>query len=139
MTLAVKLQSSAAVQITVSCKLGQTICLLLRKCSKVWAAKRRPGPRQAMSRPAGCVRPRGPCSSLVADCLSMDVSVCVSVCSVQRRSVCLSESGRCGSITFDGATQLLSLTDNSAAQLSIHTASYYIWSVCSYGQRSVNY
>ena len=48
---------------TVSCKLGQTIFLLLRKFSKVRAARRRPG----LARPAGLVGPRRPpgrCSSL---------------------------------------------------------------------------
>jgi len=42
----------STVQTTVSCKLGQTICLLLRKFSKVRAARRRPGPRQATARAA---------------------------------------------------------------------------------------
>ena len=38
-------------QITVSCKLGQTICLLLRKCSKVRAAKRQPDLTHGKPRP----------------------------------------------------------------------------------------
>ena len=38
------------VQTTASCKLGQTICLLLRKFSKVRAARRRSGPARGPRR-----------------------------------------------------------------------------------------
>jgi len=44
------LSAGAVLQTTVGCKLGQTICLLLQKFSKMWAA-RRPSPRHATARP----------------------------------------------------------------------------------------
>ena len=53
--ITVIISAGAVLQTTVCCFLGETICLLLRKFSKMRAGRRRPGPQQATALPAGHV------------------------------------------------------------------------------------